>query len=347
VTHLSNVYRYTEQFGIVGHRIGRKVGDMLEVVTMACLYQDKETRTRMLTEPKVEGFTGANHKVEFAFYQAGNRSKCIGLVECKKVGVEVTTHSKTKNGPLVLGVGESIAHSMRPKWVKNPVSPSVVYDGKCKLRVNLGKETYAFDVTEKSKIKIVITEDGNYAALGPGVHLASLNLSIGACHFFNIRECTDTSISIHIDTCLTGPQTIEKAKQTAWVALDVRKKECGHWGKEDVPDQQRSFVSVLVVGEPSHWEEKSRQVVSTALDYNLFVDDLLIVSLFEAFIAKFGQTDFEPLISKDKYVNDPSVRSIVDSIVAARDGKILAELVSGEYHRIILRNDELIVEPIS
>lgn len=346
VSHLSNIYKFTEQFGIIGHRMGRKVGDMLEVVTMACIHTDVASKARMVTEPKVEGFTGAKHRVEFAFYNESDAKRCIGLVECKKVGVEVTKHSKTKREPIRINLGADFIHTMRPKWVENPIQPKFTYSAIGKLTVDLDGNEFEFDVVDDDKIQIVITDDQKYSVIGPRDNIAAITRNIRTCHIFSVRGVDAEMIRIHIDTCLTGPQTIEKAKQIAWVALDVRKKECDRWGKEELSEEEKTFNSVLVIGEASHWEEKSRKVVRAALDYNLVVEDELVVELFKAFIDSFGKEEFEEFVTKDKYANDFTVMEIVDEVIANQNGKALTDLDSGIPHVITIRGDKLLVEPL-
>src|SRR3989344_9410503 len=95
--YLSDVYVYIEQFGKKGHQIGRKIGDMLEILTMGYCYH-YDLKEHMQTEIALEGFTEARHKVEFSFFKLdenGNfildlyneldQNNLIGFIECKKV----------------------------------------------------------------------------------------------------------------------------------------------------------------------------------------------------------------------------------------------------------------------
>ena len=60
--------------------------------------QCADLRKRLVIERGLEGATTAEHKVEFGFYQLDDRGllsdlsvdNLFGLVECKKVGVEMT-----------------------------------------------------------------------------------------------------------------------------------------------------------------------------------------------------------------------------------------------------------------
>lgn len=78
---------------------------MLEVLTYAALVADQQLEQRLQIEPRIYGFTGAGHKVEFAVLnkpgskkggEIKNPSTMIGFIECKKVGVEQTVCSAFK-----------------------------------------------------------------------------------------------------------------------------------------------------------------------------------------------------------------------------------------------------------
>ena len=58
----------------------------------------------------------------------------------------------------------------------------------------------------------------------------------------------------------------------------------GQFDKSD----DKSFVSILVIGEASHWEEKSRSMIRLCNDYNLIIPDNILIYLFEKFEEKFG-----------------------------------------------------------
>ena len=102
-THLSDLFKYISHFRRGGHQIGRKVGDMLEVLTYAAIYRDPELRKRLILEPKVIGFSGAGHKVEFGLFHTADgiepeptMANMFAFIECKKVGVEQTINSTYK-----------------------------------------------------------------------------------------------------------------------------------------------------------------------------------------------------------------------------------------------------------
>lgn len=126
--HLSDVFKYISHYRRAGHQIGRKVGDMLEVVTLAAIYLDNNARQRLVLEPKLYGFSGAGHKVEFGLFHLDEQGKpktemsdLAGFVECKKVGVEQTIDGAFKRvfGKAGrIGYGTPIEISFAPRWAE-------------------------------------------------------------------------------------------------------------------------------------------------------------------------------------------------------------------------------------
>ena len=72
MTNLSDTFKYISHFRHAGHQVGRKVGDMLEVLTYAAIARDNEMLARLQVEPKLHGFSGAGHKVEFILLSSTN-----------------------------------------------------------------------------------------------------------------------------------------------------------------------------------------------------------------------------------------------------------------------------------
>ena len=94
-TYITSVYKCIANYNLKGHQIGRKIGDMLEILTMGAVYQNPQLVKRLSTEEKLEGYTTAGHKVEFGFFNTSNGTRQLfGAIECKCVGVEETTSGK-------------------------------------------------------------------------------------------------------------------------------------------------------------------------------------------------------------------------------------------------------------
>lgn len=62
-TYITSVYKCIAAYNLKGHQIGRKIGDMLEILTMGGIYNCPELLERLAIEEKIEGFTSARHKV--------------------------------------------------------------------------------------------------------------------------------------------------------------------------------------------------------------------------------------------------------------------------------------------
>lgn len=102
--HLSDVFKFTQGLGQKGHQIGRKVGDAIELITLAMISKEESLTSFLVIEDGVEGATTAKHKVEFAFYNLDlanvhqrNSENLFGIIECKKVGVEQTIKQNFKS----------------------------------------------------------------------------------------------------------------------------------------------------------------------------------------------------------------------------------------------------------
>ena len=126
---------------------------------------------------------------------------------------------------------------------------------------------------------------------------------------------------INVNESLPGPQTPEKAKQASFVSLDVRKKVLGQFDKSE----NKSFISILVIGEASHWEEKSRSMIRLCNDHNLVIPDKVLVYLFAKFEEIFGE-DYQDNITKTKYRESNEVRELIAEIIDHFDNKILREM---------------------
>jgi len=307
--YLSDVFRYIESFRLRGHQIGRKVGDMVEVLTQGMLLRDRELWRRIKSEPKVLGFTGAEHKVEFALCEldAGGEadlSKLFGIIECKRVGVEVTKHRRCKDGGIRLRVGETYDHGMGPQWRDTKASFGItllnVSPPRARVRVTVSDGGAVVEksdcvIPDGGRFRLALCEDGSIAVLGDDTDLRHLPSHIRDCNIVHVRSVMEDSASLHVDDCLAGPQTIEKAKQAALVAMDVRKRIQGVWGKEEVPGGDDRMVSVLVIGEAGHWEPKSRSVVRKCIDHNVILVDEVVIEAFQLFEQQYGREFLEAI----------------------------------------------------
>lgn len=166
-----------------------------------------------------------------------------------------------------------------------------------------------------------------YLFWAPDESLNDIVASIKKCVVVQIKSMTSRKIkTIHVNESLPGPQTPEKAKQASFVSLDVRKKVLGRFDKTD----NNSFISILVIGEASHWEEKSRSMVRLCNDYNLIIPDAVLVKLFQDFDKEFGG-NYQELITKTNYRNSEQVRNLVNGVINSFDCRVLFEMGTNQF----------------
>jgi hypothetical protein len=341
MTHLSDVFKYISHFRHAGHQVGRKVGDMLEVLTYAALTADADLGARLHIEPKLYGFCDAGHKVEFAILaqptgrveKAGEiraPERLIGFIECKKVGVEQTTRLKFKTAhrdqDYLFSAGDSLStvFSRREREkVTFKVHFHVTNDNGLEISVvQNGTEVLRETVATGHRIMFAMTAN-DLRVLGNAESLRDVAEPLLSCHILDFTRVHDGTAKVMLNDCLAGPQTPEKAKQASFVALDVRKLRYGQFDRR--PDE-RTFVSVLVLTEFSHWEPKSINVVRACLDKVVVVPDSILVDAFERFEAVFGAVFYDK-IAKDKFENDPEVRRIALEVVRDHDqGRIFQDI---------------------
>jgi hypothetical protein len=348
--HLSDVFKYISHYRRAGHQIGRKVGDMLEVITLAAIYLDANAKARLVLEPKLYGFSGAGHKVEFGLFHLDENgepktemSELAGFVECKKVGVEQTIDGAFKR---IFGkagripYGTPIDISFAPKWAE-PVKIKILFEragDETNIAATLnGKKCHAAVVGDGERIILGLTTEGKPFFLGNEQSLRDVPESIRACRVLEIRDHTDDGVFCLLNTCLAGPQTPEKAKQASFVALDIRK---GMFGQFDMRDGETECVSVLVMTEFSHWEPKSVNMISACIDYNLVVDDALIIKAMEAFEEKFGE-EFLNSITKETFLHNKEAQVLASDLIG--DGRIFRDIKDGAYKKLTMTNDGRLV----
>lgn len=341
--HLSDVFKYISHYRRRGHQIGRKVGDMLEVLTLAAVSLDDNAKARLVLEPKLVGFSGAGHKVEFGFFHTAEdeepsteMSKLAGFVECKKVGVEQTIDGAFKRSfkkASRISYGTPIDIRFAPRWAET-VTFKIQFDranGQTRVKATSnGANCHEAIVGDGERIILGLTVGGEPFFLGNEQSLRDVPQSIRACRVLEIDDHTEEGVFCLLNTCLAGPQTPEKAKQASFVALDVRK---GMFGQFDKRVNETDCVSVLVMTEFSHWEPKSVNMIRASIDYNLVVDDALIIRAMESFEKVFGE-DFLDSITKETFLNDERVKKLATDLVG--DGRIFRDIEDGAYKGITM-----------
>ncbi|MGV0827804.1 hypothetical protein ACTS9C_02765 [Empedobacter brevis] len=345
---LSNIFKFTQGLGQAGHQIGRKVGDAIEILVLGLISNNEELTSFLVVEDGVEGATSAKHKVEFSFYNVNennipiksNSEQLFGIIECKKVGVEQTIKQNFKrwnSSNPSFDTSEGYSFVMSPtcksfKWYIH-IEPIVEEENNIKITINkITAETtesieYNLKVSNGNQVLFATDIYNNFYIKFLEESLADIENQINKCVILQIKLTENNKIKkINVNEALAGPQTPEKAKQASFVSLDVRKKVLGSFDKTD----NDNFVSILVIGEADHWEEKSRSMIRLCNDYNLYIPDEIIVLLFKKFREKFGN-NYQSFITKSQYLNNDEAKEVVDELLAENQYKILKDLDSNSY----------------
>ena len=346
--YITNLYKYIESYNIMGHQIGRKIGDMLEILTMGSIYRNHNLLSRLDTEGKLEGYTTAGHKVEFGFYNdLTNKRQLFGAVECKCVGVEVTKSGSANRHIRTLGINESISIDFSARWMQRSESVSFTVLSISPNQAKLSFENTEINVAIGDNIKIAVDEHSSLHAVLPNESMyEKVQNIVRACKIVKIESIANGKIKMSLWNCLTGPQTIEKAKQASLVAMDIRRKVDGHWGKEDIAEESKSIISILVLCEFSHWETKSRNVIKTCIDHNLIIPDEIMIKSFQEFEREYGIEKMQPKISKNSFKNDESVRRTVNRIIDHYEEFLFYDVEKNSFVKMDYMNNKLLVTEI-
>lgn len=350
-TYITSVYKCISAYNLKGHQIGRKIGDMLEILTMGAIYQCPGLLSHLDTEGKLEGFTTAGHKVEFGFYNdIRHKTGLFGAVECKCVGVEETTAGKGQAYLRRLHNGESFSLEFNGRWMNSQIVQNIKLvshdDHSAIIRLSNSNDSSVFDISISvgENIKIIVDENQNLLHTTPnGNMLEEVPGIIRICKTIKFDSVASNVCQFSLYNCLTGPQTIEKAKQASLVAMDLRKKIDGSWGKEEISDDVRSMNFIHVICEFSHWEEKSRNVIRTCIDHNIIVPDVVLIKAFEIFERKFGIHNMLNMISKNNYATRNDVREAIGAVFSHFDDHLFYDIELESYVKFDYQNGKLIV----
>ncbi len=264
---LSNTFKYISKFRHAGHQVGRKVGDMLELLTYSGIVYNKDLKQLLNVEPKLFGFSEAGHKVEFVLHKTPPKKRnggeihildnILGFVECKKVGVEQTVNSQFKknfkknpNGQGFIIPFENEINVNFNKTNKGKTNIKIKFNSSSALVCDSKKNLlFEDDLKENHRIICAVFEDGEFCIIKNSDSLRSYNKELLFCRILDIFEIRPDCLIGVLNDCLSGPQTPEKAKQASFVALDVRKKRFNSF---DLRENEKEMLTVLVLTEFSH-----------------------------------------------------------------------------------------------
>lgn len=353
-TYITSLYKCISAYNLKGHQIGRKIGDMLEIITMGGIYKCPKLVSHLDTEGKLEGFTTAGHKVEFGFYQnIKTKTGLFGAIECKCVGVEETRAGKGHSYLRHLHDEESFSIEFHSRWINNPLVQTITLTShststaSIRLTNSSNGKCDEINMVIGDNIKIIVTETQELLHTAPCKNMIDeIPSIIRICKIIKLDCISNDSCQFSLYNCLTGPQTIEKAKQASFVAMDLRKKIDGHWGKEEVNPLRKQMNFIHVICEFSHWEEKSRNVIQTCIDHNIIIADAVLIKAFEVFENKFGIQNMLNMISKNNYIANQDVRTAIKNVFDFFDNHIFYDIALESYVKFDYKKGKLCVVKI-
>ena len=361
---LSDTFKYISHFRHAGHQVGRKVGDMLEVLTYAAIVRERELHARLHVEPKLSGFSEAGHKVEFTLLntaqldennnpivtnggEINDPSTIFAFIECKKVGVEQTVNGGFKKAfekhgnkgfKVPFNTPFSVTFAPRDTDIRHTYNVEFIQPHNIKITKKEDQDfLFEREISANHRIIFTLSNTNRSDILDNTQSLRDVDYSLDNCRILEIDSIATDKVIAILNDCLSGPQTPEKAKQSSFVALDVRKKRFNSCDKRE---NERTLISVLVLTEFSHWEQKSQKMIKAFIDKNFVVQDGLIIEAFSEFENAFG-TDFYEKITKANFENDQQVRALAIQIVEAHEGKIFLDLDDNVIKRFTFANGQL------
>lgn len=258
---ISEIFYYFEKHTTIksGRTVGRKIGVVQEILIKKMLLQDEQVKDCLIYEPKLQGKSGATHKVEFVLFRPIMvfRIQEDNILRINDPSLEIellSCNEKEETGKISVLTGEK------------KTTKKLSVDQNFPVRVVLDREPRTLF------IKLVSVE-GNCARisiLNGFKPLASLESKrVGAQRFSST------------DKLGSGIQTIEKAKQTSLVAIDFDLLFNDGMLVDADPEADRPFRSFALLGNGVHWTDHDLSVLQTYVDYTFQVKDEAIIRYAE------------------------------------------------------------------
>jgi hypothetical protein len=260
---ISEIFYYFERHTSIssGRTVGRKIGVIQELMCKRLLLNSELIRDSMIYEPRIEGFSGAKHKVEFVLFQPLEVLELEAGQQLGSAEVEGLSLSVSK----VDTVRKSAAISLT--YADRKVRCTVSTD-----KIITSKNPRQLLESDNLQIKAWIRNDGSVrlAILDRANPVASIESKrVGAQRFSGTEKLG------------SGIQTIEKAKQASLVAVDFDLKYNGTAMAIEGRDAARPYRSFVILGNGVHWTDHDSAVLDTYVDYTYCVRDSAIVRYAE------------------------------------------------------------------
>lgn len=268
---ISDIFYYFENFTDLKNNrtVGRKIGVLQEIIIRKYLERSAEISHRMLLEYPVVGVSGATHKLEFVVCSIADRLRLPLGQNLDYSGIELELTSLQAAGAAIAGHWE-VEETARRTAFKSPIS----------LGGNFGSAAFRDRFKTEGLIPRLTKIEADFveiSLLDPRDVLISIESKrVGAQRFSDSEKLG------------AGIQTIEKAKQTALVAVDIDLNLNRVVKAQAVLGQPRKYLSVVVLGNGVHWEAKSRKVLDTFVEHAFLVPDVAIIRYCE-YVRKLAE----------------------------------------------------------
>lgn len=283
-----------------GRTVGRKIGVIQEIIIKKLLLTDQKIRDCLIYEPRIRGRSGATHKVEFVLFAplvvaeiAAGRSLRIHEPSLELSVLKVDGAAEKARISVLTGEGKTAkllaveqAFPITIVWRGQPtlvyVKLSGVAGGTCRISILSGAAPLA---TLESK-------------------------RVGAQRFAGTEVLG------------SGIQTIEKAKQTALVAVDLDLQFNAQILALTTAGAERRFRSFAVLGNGVHWTDHDLSVLQTYVDYTFQVKDEAVIR-YSRFIEELCQRGDQPFFKFFMAYFNGMTNTPPDAFVVTHDDFIL------------------------
>jgi hypothetical protein len=263
---ISEIFYYFESYTDIssGRTMGRKIGVVQEIIVKKLITDSTALRDSVIYEPRIEGYSGATHKVEFVFFQPigaialspGAQARFPGPYDIALTLKQIDAAGRAKVAVAI--EGEDFSATMR---VGAPVANG-------ELRARLDARGLVLKLSRS-------TEDrARFSLMDRREPRASIESKRVGAQRFSDSEALGSGI-----------QTIEKAKQASLVAIDFdlafNRTVLALSGRA-----ARKYRSIVVLGNGVHWTKNDLSVLQTYVDYTYLANDAAIIRYAEYVRAK-------------------------------------------------------------
>jgi hypothetical protein len=257
---ISPIFYYFEQHTDIasGRTVGRKIGVVQEILCKKMLQQSVALRDALVYEPKVPGYSGATHKVEFILFQP---------LEAHDLPLGNTAQKW------------AVAPSLRVQTLSIEADQSRAH-----LAITVGTVTRRYRVSTGALLGLHATQR-DVIPEHPMFQIAAISATSVRVSLLDSTRPVASVESKRVgaqrfagsDSLGSGIQTIEKAKQASLVAVDFDLRFNGSVLPIMGRDSDRDFRSFVVLGNGVHWTTHDLAVLGAYVDYTFLAQDAAIL----------------------------------------------------------------------